>query len=565
VESKKKEMRINKNIILVLASCMVAHLAFAQDKDSLAQLDEVDIVKAYEPILINSNKIPFGPNLPNIVKTKPDPQTYSYADVKGKVDHRPEDIRPIKATTEKPEKNQFFYAKLGFGYPLIPLVQLIITNPVQTKYRAGLDADFILTKSNKIRNQQYMNLGVKGFGEVFIKKAASVGADIYYRMDQHYFYGYSDVFTSTRDSMKTTYNRFGATLKLRGIKEAPVNYNAEVGFNSTTNKNTFHKPKEFTVTAKLAADYTFKQNYTFGAKFLMSNVSYKDNDTSFVGNQNHFSLQVIPFAKVKFKIWQLMLGPNLIITNKSFYVLPEIVNQLQIYKDYLVLYNEWKTQIKVNSMNNLSVENPFVVTANFTNSVDETRTFVGLRGSIKGFGYDFNFSQLVSRNDAQFFQHTFDTTPAFVNSVFDVQNWDVKAWNPHVSLSYTKGNQFGVKGWFDYFIYYKNSDAELSYRPNIKGGISAFYNWDNRLYVNMDITGQNKSNAVQYNHTLLSDQYFVLQVPELFDMNLSVNYFFTKNIGVFVDMNNLAFQKWQRYYKYQTYGFQVIAGVKLSF
>nr|MBP6661169.1 hypothetical protein [Chitinophagales bacterium] len=57
----------------------------------------------------------------------------------------------------------------------------------------------------------------------------------------------------------------------------------------------------------------------------------------------------------------------------------------------------------------------------------------------------------------------------------------------------------------------------------------------------------------------------VVPIKGLIDINLSANYFITKNIGVFVDVNNVAFQKWQRYYNYPTYQFQVIAGAKLSF
>jgi hypothetical protein len=260
----------------------------------------------------------------------------------------------------------------------------------------------------------------------------------------------------------------------------------------------------------------------------------------------------------------LLAGPNIIITNRSFYILPEIVNQLQIYKDYLVMYNEWKTQVKVNSMNNLSLENPFLLTNNFQNSLDETRTIAGLRGTFKGFGYDVRFSQLVSRNNAQFIQNTYGAS-TFSDIAFDVQSVNLKAWNPHVGFSYNKGNEFGTKVWFDYFIYNKNSAQELSYVPTFKVGFSAFYNWKDKLYVNMDISGQSKVNAVQVDHGFLTDTYILHPIKGLVDVNVSANYYFTKHIGVFADVNNLGFQKWQRFYKYPTYNFQFIAGVKLTF
>jgi len=561
-------------VSILFATLLNATIAMAQkDFDSLPQLDEIIVTKGYEPVLISSNKVPFSPNLPNINKTKPDAQTYSYIDVKGKINYNPEDIKPIKAAGKKPEKNQFFYAKIGAGFPITPLVKIIVTNPIKTQYSAGLDLDFIMTFKSKKSFQNYTDLKIKGFGEYYIKKKVAIGADLYYQLNQHKFYGYANDVIYDKDSLKTNFNRFGGAIKLRGIEETEYYYNAEINFTSVINKNIFHKPKELTIGVQGEAGYNFKKNYWAGVKLNVTNVSYKGNyqDTSFfafLNNQNHLSVQAIPYFKIKYKIWQFNVGANLLVTNRKFYPRPEIINQLQIYKDYLVMYNEWKTQVKINSLNKLSLENPFIVTDNYNNSVDEIRTIVGLRGSIKGFGYDVRFSQLVSQNNAQFVNEIYQTpTDTLPQVSFYIQNVDVlKAWNPHVGLSYNRGNQFGAKVWFDYFIYNKNTAVQLSYTPKIKAGFSAFYNWNDKLYLSMDITGQSKVNGVQhtYDDTLGLTQNLI-PIKGLIDINFSGTYYIMKNIGIFCDINNLAFQKWNRFYKYPTYNFQVIAGVKLAF
>jgi hypothetical protein len=115
-------------------------------------------------------------------------------------------------------------------------------------------------------------------------------------------------------------------------------------------------------------------------------------------------------------------------------------------------------------------------------------------------------------------------------------------------------------------VYNKNTAEQLSYIPKIKAGFSAFYNWKNKLYVNVDVTGQGRVNAVTYVYgDPLGLTKTITPIKGLVDVNLSANYFITKNIGVFVDLNNLGFQKWQRFYKYPTYSFQVIGGIKLNF
>lgn len=554
-----------------LAIFFATNLMAQTDFDSLPELDEIIVTKAYEPVLISSNKVQIGTNLPNISKNAPDAQTYSFSDVKGKVNYNPEDIRPIKAGSSKPAKNQFFYAKIGAGYPITPLAKIIITNPIKTKYSAALDVDFIMTFKNKKSFQNYTDFKIKGYGEYYIKKKVAIGADLFYRLNQHNFYGYANDIFYSRDSAKTNFNRFGGAVKLRGIEEANYYYNGEVNFTSVLNKNIYHKPKELTIGVNAEAGYNFKKNFWAGAKLNVTNVSYKNNyqDTSifaFLNTQNHLTFQAIPYFKVKYKIWNILVGPNLIITNRKFYVLPEIINQLQIYKDYLVMYNEWKTQVKINSLNNLALENPFVVTENYDNSIDETRTIIGLRGTAKGFGYDIRFSQLVSRNNAQFINEI----GAFgeEGAGFNVQTVaKLQAWNPHIGLSYNKGSQFGTKLWFDYFVYNKNTAEELSYIPKYKVGLTAFYNWKDKLYINMDLTHAGKVNAVQGIYNDFPPYYTTNLIPikSLIDINLSANYFITKNIGIFCDVNNLGFQKWQRFNRYPTYQFQVIAGVKLSF
>jgi hypothetical protein len=79
-----------------------------------------------------------------------------------------------------------------------------------------------------------------------------------------------------------------------------------VNFTSVINKNVFHKPKELTIGVNAEAGYNFKKNYWLGAKLNVTNVSYKDNyqDTTFfafLNNQNHLTVQAIPYGKIKFK------------------------------------------------------------------------------------------------------------------------------------------------------------------------------------------------------------------------------------------------------------------------
>jgi len=560
-----KIFRNKQMLVLVTLFATFSQSVLAQKvTDTIYDLDVVNIIQSYEPILISSDKVSILPDVPKISKTKPDEQTYQLSDVKGKITYSAEDIRPIKMSLPESDKQKFLYTKVGFGNYLTPLLNLSLVNPNQSKFRAGLNSDFISSKAKKTKYQQYFDFKIKGFGEYFIKNSALVGADIYTQIDQHHFYANQDS-NITRKDIANMYKRFGADIYLRNMKDADYDYQAKIEFNNTSN---VLNQKETTIQLDLKGNYMFMQNIGAGADILVNNISYKDDIDS--NKNNRFTMSVNPYVIVKYKIWKLKLGANIMSTNKKTHVLPSIQNVLNIYKDYLVMYNEWNSQVKINSLHQTSLENPFINTADFRNQIDEKRTFAGFRGTVAGFFYDLNFSQLVSGNALLFAYYNDDITISPINKYFQPEYISkLKALNPHIGLGFAKSNNYGAKFSFDYFIYNKNNDFEVIYKPKMQSTFSVFYNWKEKLFIELGLTAYGKMNALVndmvINVTEPETTTYLKQIKGVADINLSASYFFTKNIGVFVDLNNLAFQKYQRYINYPSYGLQAIGGVKITY
>lgn len=236
------------------------------------------------------------------------------------------------------------------------------------------------------------------------------------------------------------------------------------------------------------------------------------------------------------------------------------------------MYNEWNSNVKINSLQENSLENPFIATGIFKNQIDEKRTFIGLRGAVSGFYYDFNFSQLVSTNQqlytkAKYTVPSSDPAVPLLGTFQTEYIHKLKAWNPHFALGYAKGNNYGIKASFDYFIFNKNDDIEIIYKPKIKAGLNAFYNRKEKLYLELNMTAYSKMNylTLYYFDPSLIIHREVGEIKGVIDLNFSASYFFTKNIGVFIDLNNLSFQKYQRFVDYPTYGFQAIGGIKITY
>ena len=74
----------------------------------------------------------------------------------------------------------------------------------------------------------------------------------------------------------------------------------------------------------------------------------------------------------------------------------------------------------------------------------------------------------------------------------------------------------------------------------------------------MDIFGESGSKV-------LTETRNVEKLNGIVDINLSANYNLNKYVGFFVNLNNIAFQKYQRYYLYPSYGLQALGGVVLTY
>ena len=68
-------------------------------------------------------------------------------------------------------------------------------------------------------------------------------------------------------------------------------------------------------------------------------------------------------------------------------------------------------------------------------------------------------------------------------------------------------------------------------------------------------------NGVPY----LDDDGVAQNLNGLFDISLGADFFFTKNVGGFVQINNLASNKRERWHRYPTFGINAMGGIVARF
>ncbi len=524
----------------------------AQNRDTL-KTDEINVVRAFEPEVNLVNKVDFPPNLPKITTTdKPVTQAYQFNDFYKSIEYTPEDLRPLKYSTSDDKIESIGYLKAGFGNYLTPVFKLGLTNKDHSKFQTGINVDFIHSKSKKPKFRQYYDLGINAYGEYHLDKI-TVGAKVGLDMDQYYLYGMdaleSDTLNKDQVSRKYTVPKFGLYFYNHATNRWDMNFagNLDVVIASTNFSN-----KAVNVNYGLHGLKQFSGD-TYKVGLDLDGLMSSNTNSEISLSRNALALR--PYAGIKKDIWSLEAGPVLIVDAGDVHLLPSIKNKIKIKDDLLVMYNEWNSKIGYDNLIRVSQENPFIANdLHFQNYRFQERIILGLRGALpSGFSYDARFGQNVW-NDA----------PLFVNDTNDMKQFrqvkeeKISAWNGHLEAEYEKAGEFGVKTSVDYLSYKTKTEQEAWHMPEMKFSFSGRYIWKEKLFVGAEVIALAGIKA-------RNQQLGVEKLSPQVDINLSANYQLTKNIGFFVELNNLLNNTQARYNQYERFGFQGIGGVKIIF
>ena len=186
--------------------------------------------------------------------------------------------------------------------------------------------------------------------------------------------------------------------------------------------------KEFNFNYEIGLSKTFRELFTIGGNLFVDITSLKS-----IINDNRTAFGIDPYIEVGKDRWKIRGGFWFLIDEGTVYVMPDIRHQTKLYKDYIVIYNEWIGNLEFNNLRTASEENPWLTqTISYNHYRVEARNFIGFKGNIPiGLDYDIRFSQMV-----------YYDVPLYVASdslfnKFKLQyDNKLRAWNPHIALGF---------------------------------------------------------------------------------------------------------------------------------
>ena len=541
-----------KLLVFLIANCLLPIVTFAQI--DTAKKQKIDITSSYKPVLRNAVKINFSASHLNADTTKPK-MNYTVPSQNLFYAYQPISLRPLAL---QQDTNLYLgirnYIKVGYGNYSTPYVNAGFSFGDGKKMLINLYANYISSKG-KIANQDYTQLQIKANAVFFTpKNEVYVGAQL--SQNNNYLYGYNhSLYTFKKDSVRQQFQDLVLTGGVRNTTsgEYGISYNPNITVINFTNKN---KVNESTVIANAPITKTFGDAFmlkidakaditSYTTKNLASNIKFSNN-----------VFQIAPSIAISSPRFSINAGIVPTWNNGVFVWLPNVFAEAQVKEKTFLIQAGWIGRYTKNTYRNLTALNPFLTTIPFQKNTKEIEYYGGIKATV-GKHFSFNLKGgIVSFNDMPLFIN--DT--ATDNKAFNISNEkSVQSLRIHGDLSFINQDKFTLTAGLTfngYTLLQSNAKAWNTVPMEITSSLRwwAF----KQVLLKADLYAFSGGNYLTKGNKAQSFSGGT-------DISVGAEFKVNNRFSAWIDINNIANQKYQRWHAYEVYGLNLLGGIRVSF
>lgn len=544
------KIQINIGIIIFCLSTSIA--LHAQDDKELPS-GKVEVISNYEAKLYKAVKLPLnGP----VKEEKVAPKDYTYEissinrDKKPPVKYDVPEIRPLAMKKDKLPDSYNGYLKLGANIPLGINAEggYFLTN--SESYFIDISGKHNSIFQSPIAQQKFGETSLKGTGTVYLENGLAINGLAAMDLNNYRLYGGYEPGDTTfaDDASKRNYKNFEGGVKLYNSKKNKIDldYHAGVdlyryGNNDNTNENKLG--------LEIGATKWLAEKNSITVDISNSLLSY--SDTSVI-KQNNFNIK--PSFGFHGEIFKFKVGANLANSDEGFLFFPDIEASINLGGPAIMIFAGAGGDLYQQSFRRMTTYNPFIESHYLGLFNTKYYDFYGgVAGGIRNISYHLQAGYKPQKNYPIFFQSSTDIRQ-FVVELDDV---NIFYFGGELSAKFfdklqTSINILGQLGEARHY------SKVFGLVPFEIGFNAAYLTLEDRLRLKADL---NFGAGSFYRNHFLSEG----TLPPMFDLSLGAEYFFTEKFGAFLNVNNLASVKYQRWYKYPTYGINASIGISLRF
>jgi hypothetical protein len=512
----------------------------------------IDITSTFKPVLREAVKINFhaSPPLPDTSKPR---LSYNIPSQYLLLNYQPGELKPVALQMDSllSWENRNFI-KVGAGNVDLPFIKTGFSFGDGKNTFFNIFADEFASKGS-LPYQKSSLTDVSASGTVKTQNNLEWDGRIGFKSDGNYLYGFQpDTLKYTKQQLQQNFQTFGGKIGLRNIE--PTEFGLIYTPNLTVSVfDDNHNPKasESNSVLNLPLQKAIGDEFAFKLDFTADLTNYRLN-----GNAQENNLFFLAPALL-FKTHSLNLEAGLTPSwdQGEFHLLPNFMADISTSDQRLTIQLGWISYYNKGSYQRYESINPWLAQpVNLLNTRVQER-YVGIKGALNN---HFTYSAKVG------FQE-FWNMPLFVNDSIDGKTFvisnesSMEDLQVHAEIGYTLGEKFTANAGVSINQYTDLHDNAKAYGL-LPYELNANLRWEviKGLWLKSDLWQFNAGNY----RGLHGNSY---KAGTGFDLNAGVELRITRQLNLWLQMNNLLNDKYQRWNQYPVYGFNFLLGIVFAF
>lgn len=537
-----------KQIISVIACCFLLQAAQAQ-KDTLPNKTVV-VTSSFKPSLKNSAKVNFSAASP-LPDTALPVLRYDIPAQNLLFTYQSPALKALAASIDSlVHWTTSNFVKAGYGNFTTPYLQAAVSLGDGTQSIIQLNGKYTSSQGN-LPFQDFSKTNLEALGIFNNTNNNEWSSRVFFDQQNQYRYGYKpDTLIFDKEDLKLNYTTFGARIALRNKIENSfgILYHPAASFSVFTDNN---GARENNLLIQAPVSKSIAKIFAFNAGFT-ADITHYESDTSTLDNNLFYFTPSVSFKTPNVKITGGIIPAW---DNSVFNLLPDVKAEIKIKDEKFILMAGWTGYFEKNTFQSLAGFNPWIQQPSALINTRVMEQYAGFKGSAGShFTYNARVSFLQSDNQPLFVNDT-----VYGNSFVTLYEPEIKTIRLHGEAAYTVQEKFSFLAGLTF-----NQFSGLTVNENAFGLIpievtgalrwqllkdlmikSDVFFWDGPRYRTKSLTSQKLDPAI--------------------DLNAGAEFTVIPQLNIWLQLNNILNNRYQRWNQFPVLGANVMAGVVYSF
>jgi hypothetical protein len=481
-------------------------------------------------------------------------------------DYKVSAIDKARLINEPLNKLYKFHLRAGLGTYFTPYGELFFNQTRSRETAYGLHMKH-LSSASTLFNKGYSGYNdnqIELFGKKYFK-LYTLSTSIDYQRNKVHYYGYDEpnIVIENRSRIQQIFNYIEAKAQLKSyIKDsAKINHQEDIRYYN-------YKDIYGATENNLKVDFYGNKRIQGELLNLELGVDYYNNRLK-IDTSNNTIIRAYPYFTAKGKKWKGKIGIEGVLdnfkTDAKTFIYPHLEVEYDVYQNMITPFIMVSGGLQKNSFRSLSQINPWI-----SNQVAlrNTSTDFLIGGGLKG-NLSSKTNYVVSINYNQF-----KNMP-----LFNINYRDGFLLSNQFNIDYDNGNMIKANGQFIFdnhrkwflkteanYYYYQFDEAEKPWhKPEFDLSLGAKYNLKDKIKITSDIIVIGPQWARSADLVVTEYTTKAILLKPLIDVNIGAEYQYSKMLGAFLKLNNIGNIRYDRWERYPTQRFWLMAGVNFSF